>query len=696
MSFPRNRLSLKRLQTKLMVFALPILLGITLSLSWVSYSFAQSMIVSEIEGNMNSRLGETMQVIRSKLTAHIRIPQTLARIVEADGTNMTADGYRNILLNLPELNSDTLGVGVWYEPNQYQSDLKYFGPYAYKDGDQVLYTEDYMTTEYDYPSWEWYQNGVNATEGVAFTAPYYDETTDTTMITATVPFYDEQRKLLGVTTGDISLNSMQEMIQDIRVGSEGWAFMMDKQGHLIAGREQDNVMESEKSVEANTSLAAIGQEMIERVTQEYDGIYHGEFDDGHGPVSVYYAQIPETGWMLALAAPERELYAPLKQLTNKMLIVIAVALLFMAAGVIWFSRYLNRNIEQVNRLSSRLSVGDFTTRLHIRTGDELEQMGDNFNRMVISLKDTMQSITISSNEVAAHAEQLQAGAMETVKATSEISESIVEVAKGTEKESEIVRQLKGMSDEITGGMGLITLSVEEVNASAETAYKAAAEGNEGAFDLIRHIQRIHIAVGASASNVVQLEKKSKRIEEIASLITSVASQTSMLSLNAAIEAARAGEAGRGFGVVASEVRKLADQVSKAATQIETTITEIQTTVAETSESMRISVDAVNAGMTTAGHTGQSFAQITDAVEIVNRQTMEVSAAVEQMYSAMESMVASIDEINGLSRETATRSGDVAAAAEQQYAAMDQVSASADRISRQAQELKRMMKQFSFE
>jgi methyl-accepting chemotaxis protein len=698
MRFLRRLLSLKRMQTKLMLTALPFLLLITFSLSWVSYTFARSMIVSEIENNMNSRLAETMEGIRNKLWAHTRIPQTLARIVEANGANMTAEEYHGILLNLPDLNADTLGVGVWYEPERYQADQLYFGPYAYKDGDEMVYTEEYMTAEYDYPQWEWYKLGASTAESVVFTDPYYDETTDITMITAAVPFYDEQRNLLGVTTGDINLNSMQELIRDIRVGSGGWAFLIDKQGRLIAGREQDHVMQSGLEADANVSLAALGREMLQRMAApDSSQVYQGTFEEEElGSIAVYYAPIPETGWVLALAAPERELYAALKALLNKMLIVIAVALLIMIGAVTGLSRYLTKHIEQMNRLSARLSDGDFTMRLDIRTGDELERMGDNFNRMAASLKKMMQHITQNSDEVAVHAEQLRLGAEETVKATSEISGSIVDVAEGTELEASIVKQLKVMSDEITGGMRLITGSVEEVSVSAERAHTAAAKGNDEAYEMIRQMQNIDVVVTAAAENVTMLEEKSRQVEEIVALIASVAAQTSLLSLNAAIEAARAGEAGRGFGVVAGEVRKLAEQVTAAATQIEATITEIRTTVADTSVSMKDSVRVVHAGLTAAGAAGQSFAHINEAVEVVSRQTIDVSAAVQQMYATMESMTVSMDEINVLTQETATRSGNVAAAAEQQYAAMQQVSSSADTIAHQAQGLKKLVKQFLFE
>lgn len=697
MKTAKNWMSMKRLQTKMMVLALPVLLLITLSLSWISYAFAHSMILNEIERNLDSRLMETMQEVRNKLISHTRIPQTLARIAEADGTNLSEEAYRSILLNLPDLNEDTLGVGVWYEPNRYKSELTYFGPYAYKDGNQVSYTEEYMSAEYDYPNWEWYTNGANSAGSVVFTDPYYDDTTDITMITATVPFYDEQGSLMGVTRGDINLNSMQALIRDIRAGNHGWAFLIDKQGRLIAGREQDMLMQSSVADDANVSLAELGGEMIERMSSPSpDTVHKGTFQEGKDAITVYYAQIPETGWMLALAAPDWEVFAPLSDLMIRMIVAIVVALLVMAAAVIWFSRFMTRQIDQINRLSSRLSQGDFTTQLDIRTGDEWEQMGHNFNRMVTSLKETMKKITLSSSDVAAHAEQLSAGATETVKATSEISGSIVAIAEGTEKEAEIVHKLKLLSDEIAGGMRTIAQNVAKVHASAETAQQTAVEGNDRAFELIGHMKRIHSAVDVSAGKMTQLQEKSKQVEEVIAVIASIASQTGILSLNAAIEAARAGESGRGFAVVAREVRKLADQVSGATTRIETTLAEIQATVAETTSSMQDSVALAGAGLATADHTGRSFTHITEAAESVNLQTSEAFAAVEQIHAAMDGMVASMDEINDMTRETAMRSGNVAAAAQQQYATMEEVSASAHNISHQAQVLKKLVTQFSFD
>jgi methyl-accepting chemotaxis protein len=193
----RALMQFTRIQTKFLVFMLPILICLTLSLSWISYTFSQNMITHEIEGKMNNQLQQTIHDIQNKLSSHTRIPQTVARLVEARGMALNPQDYKAMLLNVPSLNPDTLGVGVWFEPKRYKPEQQYFGPYVYKEGDKVTYTEQYMTAEYDYPNTDWYRNGINSRESAIFTDPYYDETIKTTMITATVPFYDERKQFLA-------------------------------------------------------------------------------------------------------------------------------------------------------------------------------------------------------------------------------------------------------------------------------------------------------------------------------------------------------------------------------------------------------------------------------------------------------------------------------------------------------------------
>ncbi|WP_159887776.1 cache domain-containing protein [Paenibacillus puerhi] len=172
--FRLPRFSFKRIQTKFLVYILPALLVSMIILCWVSYSFSKDTITTEIEHKMANQMDATVQNIRNKLSSHVRIPQTVARMIETSGQQLSKEGYKELLLNIPSLNRDTLGVGVYYEPYRYDSGVKYFAPYAYKDGNTIVYTDEYASNEYNYPQWEWYQNGKLGKE-VVFTDPYFDK-----------------------------------------------------------------------------------------------------------------------------------------------------------------------------------------------------------------------------------------------------------------------------------------------------------------------------------------------------------------------------------------------------------------------------------------------------------------------------------------------------------------------------------------
>ncbi len=498
---------------------------------------------------------------------------------------------------------------------------------------------------------------------------------------------------MGVITGDIDLTTMQELIRDIPVGQDGWAFMLDKKGFLIENKEGQNVMTTEIVNDSNPTFAELGRQMMQSGSQD---MQQGSFTEAGETIRAYYIQIPETAWTLALAIPESELYAPLRKLLLRMVYIIAAAMFVITAIVVLFSRYITRNTRSINELSFALSQGDLTQSLAIRSQDEFGQMSMNFNQTLGTLQTLVGNIVQCSDNVFSSAEGLKFSAKETTRASEEIASSISSVASSIDNETSLLSGIKYAAIDISAGIGQIANSVETMSVSSATAKEAADRGNEMMSNMITHMNSIQHTVNDSANSVFSIKEKSEHIFQITALITDIAAQTHLLSLNAAIEAARAGEQGRGFSVVANEVKKLADESGAAAQRITRMIAEIQETIADAVRKMNSGTATVTSGIQVAGEAEVSFSRILQSIEKVADQSIEVSAAVEQMYSNTETVVADLKKIEGLTVTNANHSMQVAAASEEQNASMQEVAAAADQITDQALTLKQIVDQFQYQ
>lgn len=249
---------LRTIRAKIMVLLLPLIILSMLLLTTISYETSKNLINNEIDQKMNYKIDQTITSIDNTLYKHKRIAETLAKTVEVTGNQMERSQYETILKSYIAVNDDTLGAGVWYEPYLHNAEERYFGPYAYRDGGNIIYTEDYNDPKYDYHNQEWYVIGKNTNKPVAWSAPYADSVSGITMVTATAPFYDSNKKLLGVTTADIDLSSLQDMIMNIKVEENSSAFLLDKDGLYIAVADTDKVMKANILQDDNKDLAALG------------------------------------------------------------------------------------------------------------------------------------------------------------------------------------------------------------------------------------------------------------------------------------------------------------------------------------------------------------------------------------------------------------------------------------------------------
>jgi methyl-accepting chemotaxis protein len=419
----------------------------------------------------------------------------------------------------------------------------------------------------------------------------------------------------------------------------------------------------------------------------------GTYDKMGRTMRAYYATIPDAGWMLALTIPESELYGPLFKLFEPLTLLIIAACVIVSIGAHLYSRYILKNVRDINRLAIAMAEGDFTKRTQLRSGNELQRLGNSFNQTLDGLCDTMDDISQSSIAMSSHANQMKSGAEETTRAAEEIASSIQSVSEGADNEATIVLGFKEVAQDVLGQVKEINVSTERMKEVAAKARKASEAGIKSLAHVIVQMDAIYETVQASSNDVLKLKRHSNAIDEILAFITSIASQTSLLSLNAAIEAARAGESGKGFSVVSMEIRKLADQSATAAGDISKLLAEIQASISQAATSMEQGTGAAETGMNLAREAEKSFGAIGSSIEKVTQQASGVYDSARQIEASAGSMTSSVKDMLQLASKNANDSSTIAAAAEQQNASMQQVAASAVVLAELSQQLKEKMQPF---
>ncbi|MBB6282249.1 methyl-accepting chemotaxis protein [Geobacillus subterraneus] len=379
-------------------------------------------------------------------------------------------------------------------------------------------------------------------------------------------------------------------------------------------------------------------------------------------------------------------------------LIVIVGVLAVVAGAIvsyYISRSLSRPLFALSEAARRIAAGDLTeTKMNVRNRDEIGELAASFEQMAKNLRSVLHEVAQNAEQVAASSEELAASAEQTSKATEQIAMTIQGVASGVDKQMQSVEETSTAVDSVSEQIGQISERAQRVAAIAAETSKQAADGGQTIEASVAQMNKVNGTVEQLAEVIKGLGRRSEQIGSIIEAIRNIAAQTNLLALNAAIEAARAGEHGRGFAVVADEVRKLAEQSAESARQIAELIAAIQEETAHAVQSMESVVNEVTAGTGVIRASGETFAQIRAAVDGVAAQIRDVSASVSEMAASSEQIVRSVRLVADVAESTSAGTQEVSAATEEQLASMEEISASAASLSKMADDLQAIVGKFS--
>lgn len=518
--------------------------------------------------------------------------------------------------------------------------------------------------------------------------PTLSPTTGRPVISVMGSVRDDNGERQGILAMAIELNVLSEKIIKGHSSSEFKTLILDTAGLTLSAEDSEYVLSLDFQQEENL------KDFYQTMKKDGSGIAYFTLNGIENIAA--FTKSEEYGMYIVTYEPVTNYMAGINKLKIGLLIIILLSIIVSAVVIYLFSKGISKPILAVTKQAELLADGDLSQDIaeeYLDRKDELGKLTDSFARMNKNFRQMIAQISNTSEQVAASSEELSASGEQVGGAAEQVGTTIQTVAAGAEEQSAQV------DDTIENLSGLIE-QVDEVNKGADTMNNTTANmmesvtrGSKSVSDSIEKIKNVKEDTEEVSTVISDLGKRSDEIGEIVELISNIAEQTNLLALNAAIEAARAGEAGRGFSVVADEIRDLAEESADATGKITGLIKDIRDGVLTATNKMDDSIISVNTSVETIKENGSIFTEINNEAEglkeIVRNLTQNAQTMAERSYSFQQIM----EEIAKVSQEFASSSEEVAASSEEQVAATEEIVSSSKQLADMAEEMSTAVKKF---
>ena len=527
----------------------------------------------------------------------------------------------------------------------------------------------------------WFTAAKKAQGKIAFDEPYVDSDTGDVIITLSMTVFNSQGADIGVAADDVAVNVMRERINSTRGFPGQEMYIINADGLFITHEDISAVMEKDFFKELNFD------------TYRTSVLGSAEFFKIDKDVFIYSSAIPHTGWILVSTIPSSVIFDEINSLILR-LIILSIAMLAVVVFVLIFfvAGRISSPIKAIHSALEKVKDGDLTAKVTVKSEDEIGELSGYFNMTLEKIKDLIRNVKREATVLSEIGDNLAANMTETAVAVNEINTNIQNIKGKVINQSASVSETHATMEQVVLNINKLNNHVENQSRNVSQASSAIEEMvaniNSVTGTLVNNAANVHTLKEASeagktglqevASDIQEIARESEGLLEINAVMENIASQTNLLSMNAAIEAAHAGEAGKGFAVVADEIRKLAESSSEQSKTIGDILKKIKGSMDKISHSTEIVLsrfEAIDSSVKTVSdqeenirnsmeEQGEGSKQVLQSASRLNDLTQQVKGGSREMLEGSKEVIQESNSLEKATQEITGGMNDMSSSAEQ--------------------------------